>query len=190
MPNRVIVALTGATGQFYGIRALELLEDLDWETHLVYSEAAVITVGQETPYAPSDLDAMADEVHSPKNIGAPIASGSFQTEGMLIAPCSMKTLANVAHGNTGNLITRAADVALKERRTLVVMPREKPLNRIHLKNMLDLTDAGAIVNPPFPSFYQGSNNIDQMITRTVARTLSLFDIEIPYDEWDGLHEDG
>lgn len=190
MPNRITVALTGATGQIYGIRALELLENLDWETHLVYSEAAVITMGQETACEPADLEALADEVHSTRNIGAPIASGSFQTEGMLVAPCSMKTLSNISNGNAGNLITRAADVALKERRTLVLMPREKPLNRIHLENMLDVTDAGAIVNPPLPSFYQGIDDIDHMITRTVARALTLFDVEVPYDEWEGLHRDG
>lgn len=187
MTKRIIVALTGATGQIYGIRALELLADIDYETHLIYSDAATLTLDQETAYEPADLDAMADESHTTRNIGAPIASGSFRTDGMLVTPCSMKTLANIANGNAGDLITRAADVTLKERRTLVLMPREKPFNRVHLKNMLTVTDAGAIVNPPFPSFYQDVDNLDQMITRTVARALSLFDIPVPYDEWEGLN---
>lgn len=186
MADRLIVASTGATGQLYVVRALELLADLDYEVHLVYSDAATLTLADETDYEPGDLDELADEVHAVRNVGAPIASGSFRTQGMLVAPCSMKTLANIANGNAGNLITRAADVTLKERRELVLMPREKPLNRIHLENMLAVTDAGAIVNPPFPSFYQGSDGIDEMITRTVARALSLFDVEVPYDEWQGL----
>lgn len=184
--NRIIVGMSGATGQLYGVRALQLLADTDYETHLIYSNAALLTLRQETEFTEDDLHTLTDAVHGIKNIGAKTASGSFRTDGMLIAPCSMKSLSNIAHGNAGNLITRSADVTLKERRPLVVMPREKPFNRIHLENMLAVTDAGGIVMPPFPSFYQGSMNVDDMITRTVARALSLFDVDIPYDEWDGL----
>lgn len=172
----------------YGVRALQLLEDTDHEVHLIYSNASGLTLRQETEYELSDLEDLADETHGVKNIGAPTASGSFRTAGMLIAPCSMKTLSNIAHGNAGNLITRSADVALKERRPLVLMPREKPFNRIHLENMLSVTDAGAIVCPPFPSFYQGITDMDEMISRTVARALSLMDVELSFDEWEGLDD--
>jgi len=189
MTDRIIVAMTGASGQIYGIRALEILADTAIETHLIYSDAAAMTLQHETDYELSYLSESADEVHSVKNIGAQTASGSFRTTGMLVVPCSMRTLSNIAHGNAGNLITRSADVTLKERRPLVVMPREKPLNRIHLKNMLTVTDAGGIIMPPFLSFYQNEDNMDEMITRTVARALSLCDIEISYDEWEGLSGD-
>ncbi|QLG60316.1 UbiX family flavin prenyltransferase [Halorarum salinum] len=188
MTERIIVALTGATGQLYGVRALELLVETDQETHLIYSNAAGLTLRQETEYELSDLEDLANETHSVKNIGARTASGSFRTAGMLVVPCSMKTLSNIAHGNSGNLITRSADVVLKERRPLVLMPREKPFNRIHLENMLTVTDAGGIICPPFPSFYQGITDMDEMITRTVARALSLMDVEISFDEWEGLED--
>lgn len=186
MVNRVTVGLTGATGQIFGIRALELLAENDYESHLILSDSSKITIKQETDYTVSEIEQLADHVHAVKNIGAPTASGSFRTDGMLITPCSMKTLSNIAHGNAGNLITRSADVTLKERNPLVLMPREKPLNRIHLKNMLEVTDAGGIIMPPFPSFYQGTMDIDQMITRTTARALSLLDVNIEIDEWEGL----
>ena len=178
--------MTGATGQLYGIRALELLADVDCETHLVLSEASGMNIRQESTYTVDEVRKLADHVHDNRNVGAPPASGSFRTRGMLVTPCSMKTLSNIAHGDAGNLITRSADVALKERRPLVVMPREKPFNRIHLKNMLEITDAGAIVMPPFPSFYQGPATIDEMITRTMARTLSYFDVHVDFDEWEGM----
>ncbi|MFB6131686.1 MAG: UbiX family flavin prenyltransferase [Salinigranum sp.] len=186
MTRRVVIGMTGATGQIYGVRLLELLAETDCETHLILSNASKINISHETSYAPDDVEALADTVHNVKNIGASVASGSFDTEGMIVAPCSMKTLSNVAHGNSGNLITRTADVTLKERRPLVVMPREKPFNRIHLKNMLEVTDAGGIVMPPFPSFYQNPTSIDEMISRTVTRTLSLLDISVPLDEWRGI----
>lgn len=186
MVKRVTVGLTGATGQVYGIRALELVAKTDYESHLIISDSSKITIQQETEYTPAEVESLADHVHAVKNIGAPTASGSFATDGMLVAPCSMKTLANIAHGNAGNLITRTADVTLKERNPLVLMPREKPLNRIHLQNMLDVTDAGGIIMPPFPSFYQGSMDFDEMITRTTARALSLLDIDIEFGEWEGL----
>lgn len=189
MVKRITVGMTGATGQVYGIRALELLRETDYETHLVLSESARITLQQESDYTPAEVEALADETHAVKNIGAPTASGSFQTDGMLVAPCSMKTLSNIAHGNAGNLITRSADVTLKERKPLVLMPREKPFNRIHLKNMLEVTDAGAIVMPPFPSFYNRDASLDEMLTRTTARALSLLDVDISFDEWEGLATD-
>ncbi len=178
--------MTGATGQIYGIRALEILEESDYEVHLILSNAAKINLAQEARTDVSDVIELADYAHDIKNIGAKTASGSFKTEGMLIAPCSMKTLSNVAHGNSGNLITRSADVMLKERRPLVLMPREKPFNRIHLENMLSVTDAGAIVFPPFPSFYQKPWDLTEMITRTTARALSQFGIDVEIDEWTGL----
>jgi 4-hydroxy-3-polyprenylbenzoate decarboxylase len=187
VPDRVVIGITGATGQVYGIRALELLETTPLESHLVLSESAQITMGQETEATPSDVEGLADVVHAPGNIGAPIASGSFETLGTLVAPCSMKTLANVANGNAESLIPRTADVTLKERRPLVLMPREKPLNRIHLQNMLTLTDAGGIIVPPFLSFYQRNATLDEMITRTVSRALELLDVPIEYAEWDGLN---
>ena len=178
--------MTGATGQRYGIRALELLEDTDYETHLILSNASKLNIEHETDYSPDEVEALADEAHGIRNIGAVTASGSFHTEGMIVAPCSMKTLSHIAHGNSGNLITRSADVALKERRPLVLLPREKPFNRIHLQNMLDVTDAGGIIMPPFPSFYQNVDDVDAMIARTVARTLSLLDIDVDYEEWEGV----
>ena len=190
MPKRVVVGMTGATGQIYGIRILELLQDSDYETHLVLSNASKINLNHETDFSQQDVIALADEAHDVKNIGATTASGSFETEGMIVAPCSMKTLSNIAHANSGNLITRSADVTLKERRPLVVLPREKPFNRIHLENMLKLTDAGGIIMPPFPSFYQRPDTIDEMITRTCARTLSLLDLDVEFDEWEGIGGSG
>lgn len=178
--------MTGATGQIYGIRALELLREEGYESHLILSNASEINIVQESEYTVKDVKDLADEIHDYKNIGAPTASGSFETKGMLVSPCSMKTLSNIAHANSGNLITRSADVILKERRPLVVMPREKPFNRIHIKNMLEVTDAGGIIMPPFPSFYQRPETIDEMITRTMARSLSLLDIDVDYEEWEGL----
>lgn len=190
MTDRVVVAMTGATGQIYGVRALELLAETDYERHLILSDAAKITLKQETEYTVSDVTSLATEVHELRNIGASTASGSFKTKGMIVAPCSMKTLSNIATGNSGNLITRSADVAMKERRPLVLLPREKPFNRIHLQNMLAVTDAGGIIMPPFPSFYANVETIDEMVTRTMCRTLSLLDIETDYEEWKGLvHSD-
>ena len=186
MTARVVVGMTGSTGQIYGVRALELLAEQGVETHLVLSDASKINLNQEGDYTPSEVEAIADEVHDVRNIGAKPASGSFRTAGMLVAPCSMKTLSNIAHGNAGNLITRSADVMLKERRPLVLMPREKPFNRIHLVNMLEATDAGAVIMPPFPSFYQRPDSLDEMITRTVARSLTQLGLDVEYDEWAGL----
>lgn len=185
MADRIIVAMTGATGQIYGLRALELLEDADVDSHLVLSEGAKITIPQENGLSVGDLRGLATEVHDVQNVGAPPASGSFLTDGMIVAPCSMKSLAAIAHGYADNLITRAADVTLKERRDLVLMPREKPFNRIHLKNMLEVTDAGGTIVPPFPSFYQNMS-LEGMVTRTTARALSILGVEVEFSEWDGL----
>lgn len=186
MSDRVLIAMTGATGQIYGRKALKLLQKTDYETHLVLSNAAKMNINQEATWSVEAVESLADEVYSNRNVGAAPASGSFSMRGMLIAPCSMKTLSNIAHGNAGNLITRSADVMLKERRPLVLMPREKPFNRIHLKNMLEVTDAGGIIMPPFPSFYQRPDDIDEIIERTMARSLSLLDIEMEIEEWTGL----
>lgn len=186
MSSRLIVGMSGATGQLYGIRLLEFLSEYEIETHLIVSDSAKVTIRQETDLGLGYVTALADTAHSNENVGAPPASGSFQTAGMVIAPCSMKTLSNIAHGNAGNLMVRAADVALKERRPLVVLPREQPLNRIHLENMLSVTDAGGIVMPPFPSFYSNPESIDDMITDTATRALSFFDIPVEHEEWTGL----
>jgi len=186
MSQRIVVGMTGSTGQLYGIRALELLAETDYESHLILSEAAKLNVVQEADRSVAAVEELADVVYDVGDVGAAPASGSFLTEGMVVAPCSMKTLSNVAHANSGNLITRAADVTLKERRPLVLMPREKPFNRIHLENMLKVTDAGGIIMPPFPSFYQSPQSIDEMVSRTVARTLRLLDVDVDVDEWTGM----
>ena len=188
MSRRIVVGITGATGQIFGVRTLELLGEVDVESHLIVSDAAKITLNNELNSELSDITSLADHVHEPKDIGAQPASGSFQTTGMIVTPCSMKTLSNIAHGNSGNLITRSADVTLKERRPLLLMPREKPFNRIHLKNMLEITNAGGIIMPPFPSYYQNLDSIDEMVTRTVARSLTYFDIDAEFEEWSGLQD--
>lgn len=186
MTRRVVVGMTGATGQVYGRKALELLGDTDAEVHLVLSDSSKINIGQETDWSVEDVTGLADRVHSNDNVGAPPASGSFETSGLLVTPCSMKTLADIATGSAGNLITRSADVCLKERRALVVMPREKPLNRIHLQNMLAVTDAGGVVYPPMPSFYSRPDTVDEMVTRTMARALSYLDVDVDFEEYTGL----
>lgn len=187
--TRVVIGMTGATGQLYGIRALELLKQGDYEVHLILSNASELNIKQESDYGVSDVKEMADKLHSIKNIGAPTASGSFETAGMLVTPCSMKTLSNIASAASGDLITRSADVNLKERRPVVVMPREKPLNRIHIENMLKVTDAGGIIMPPFPSFYNQPDSIDEMVTRTMSRALSQLGIDVEYEEWEGVKAD-
>lgn len=187
--TRVVIGMTGATGQLYGIRALELLEQGDYEVHLILSNASELNIKQESDYEVSDVKEMADKLHGIKNIGAPTASGSFETAGMLVTPCSMKTLSNIASAASGDLITRSADVNLKERRPVVVMPREKPLNRIHIENMLKVTDAGGIIMPPFPSFYNQPDSINEMVTRTMSRALSQLGIDVEYEEWAGVTAD-
>jgi flavin prenyltransferase len=178
--QRIIIGISGATGFAYGIKALELLKPLDIQTHLVISKAAQITRAYEVPNTSlAQIESLADKVYPVNNIGAAIASGSFKTMGMLITPCSMRTLASIAQGLSDNLLTRAADVVLKERRRLVLMVRESPLNLAHLKNMETVTLMGGVICPPVPALYQHIASIDDIITHSVARALDLFGIDIP-----------
>ena len=175
--RRIVVAITGATGAVYGVRLLQRLGACPGvETHLVVSDAASLTLHQEVGLQKRDLEALAHVVHRNREIGASIASGSFQTDGMVIAPCSMKTLAAVAHGLSDNLIARAADVILKERRRLVLMVRETPFNLAHLRNMTAVTEMGGIVFPPLPSFYHRPATIAEMVDHTVARVMDLLGV--------------
>ncbi len=177
--RRIIVGISGATGFEYGVKALQLLKPMDIEVHLVVSKGAELTRSLETAYTKSDVEALADVVHQIGNIGASIASGSFQTLGMLIAPCSMRSLAAIANNMADNLLTRAADVVLKERRRLVLMARETPLNLGHLRNMQWVTEMGGIIFPPVPALYQKPQSIDDVITHSVGRALDLFGLEVP-----------
>ncbi|MBM4097487.1 MAG: UbiX family flavin prenyltransferase [Planctomycetota bacterium] len=176
--KRLVVGVTGATGIAYAARLLEMLKGSGVESHLVVSRAADITRTQETGMSADELRGLADVNHAPGNIAAPLASGSFRTIGMVIIPCSMKTLAEVATGMGESLVSRAADVTLKERRRLVLVTRETPLNLIHLRNMTAATEAGAIIFPPVPALYSAPKTIDDMITQTAGRVLDLFDIEV------------
>jgi 4-hydroxy-3-polyprenylbenzoate decarboxylase len=170
--------MSGASGLIYGIRLLEILRDMPQvETHLVLSEAARLNITVETQYSVDDVRAMADEVYSIRNIAASISSGSFKVHGMVIAPCSMKTLSAVANSYADNLLVRAADVTLKERRRLVIMPRETPLHAGHCKLMYEASLMGAILFPPIPSFYDRPESIDDIVTASVARVLDLFDVD-------------
>ena len=177
--RRLVVGISGATGIVYASRLLELLKPTNVETHLVVSRAGDITRSQETDLTSERLRGLADVTYTIGNIAAPLASGSFTTIGMVVLPCSMKTLAEIATGLSESLLSRAADVTLKERRRLVLMVRETPLNLIHLRNMLSVTEAGAIVFPPVPAFYTEPTSIEDMVTQTVGRILDLFDIELP-----------
>ncbi|HXF47753.1 MAG TPA: UbiX family flavin prenyltransferase [Burkholderiaceae bacterium] len=177
-PRRLIVAITGASGAVYGVRLLERLRALRAvEIHLLLSSAGVLNIHQELGRKRGDIEALADVVHNVNDIGASIASGSFQTLGMAIAPCSMKTLAAVALGLADNLIARAADVCLKERRKLVLLTREAPLNLAHIRNMEAVTLMGGVIFPPVPAFYQRPRTVDELVDHTVARVLDLFGIE-------------
>ncbi|MEF2074690.1 UbiX family flavin prenyltransferase [Consotaella aegiceratis] len=176
--RRIILGVSGATGFVYAVKTLELLRELDVETHLVVSTAAERTRVQETDLTANAFRSMADVVYPIEDIGAAIASGSFKNLGMLVAPCSMRTLAVVASGATDNLLTRAADVALKERRRVVLMVRETPLHLGHLRNMATVTEIGAIVYPPVPALYQLPESIDAIVTHSVARALDLFDLDV------------
>ncbi|MES2151594.1 MAG: UbiX family flavin prenyltransferase [Pseudomonadota bacterium] len=187
-PRRLVVAITGATGAVYGVRLLQLLAAMPGvESHLVLSDAAVLTLHQELGMQRRDVEALAHVVHKNRDIGAAIASGSFQTDGMVIAPCSMKTLAAVALGLSDNLIARAADVALKERRRLVLMVRETPFNLAHLRNMTAVTEMGGIVFPPLPSFYHKPASIAEMVEHTLARVIDLLGVEHALaPRWSGM----
>jgi 4-hydroxy-3-polyprenylbenzoate decarboxylase len=187
--RRIVVAITGATGAVYGVRLLQHLAAIPGiETHLVVSDAAVLTLKQEVGMQRREVEALADVVHKNGNIGATIASGSFQVDAMVVAPCSMKTLASVAHGLSDNLIARAADVCLKERRRLVLMVRETPFNLAHLRNMTAVTEMGGVVFPPLPSFYHQPASIAEMVDHTVARVIDLLGIEHALaPRWGGLN---
>lgn len=177
-PQRLIIAITGATGAVYGVRLLQTLQAVSGvESHLVISDAATLTLHQETGLQRREVEALADVVYKPRDIGAAIASGSFLSDGMVVAPCSMKTLASVAHGLSDNLVARAADVVLKERRRLVLMVRETPFNLAHLRNMTTVTEMGGVIYPPLPSFYHNPQSIAEMVDHTVGRVLDLFAIE-------------
>ncbi|WP_395823891.1 UbiX family flavin prenyltransferase [Collimonas sp.] len=177
-PRRLIVGITGATGVIYAVRLLQLLRDVPGvETHLMISDAGVLNLHQELDMRRKQVEALAHVVHNIRDIGAAIASGSFQSDGMIIVPCSMKTLASVANGLSDNLITRAADVVLKERRRLVLMVRETPFNLAHLRNMTSVTEMGGIIFPPLPGFYHLPQSIAEMVDHTLGRVLDLFAIQ-------------
>jgi flavin prenyltransferase len=186
--KRLVVAITGASGAMYGIRLLQWLrESAQVETHLMISDAGVLSLHYELDMKRKDVEALADVVHSVRDVGACVASGSFQSEGMIIAPCSMKTLGSVAHGLSDNLITRAADVMLKERRRLVLMVRETPFNLAHLRNMTSVTEMGGIIYPPLPALYQKPQSIEEMVDHTTGRVLDLFGIQQTLaPQWQGI----
>lgn len=173
----LIVAITGATGVVYGVELLRVLKALGQPTHLVLSEAARLTLTLETDYSLEEVRALAMVVHANKDIGAAIASGSFLTRGMIVAPCSIRTLSAIAHSHSANLITRAADVMLKERRPLILMVRETPLHKGHLELMLKAADHGAIIAPPMPAFYDRPQGLQDIIDQGIAKVLDLLDIE-------------
>ena len=184
--RRLVVGVTGATGSLYAIRMLQALRDVaDVETHLVVSAAGVLNIKHELDMSRAQVQSLADHVYSVRDVGATLASGAFATSGMVIVPCSMRTLAAVAHGLSDNLITRAADVTLKERRRLVMMVRETPYNLAHLRNMTAVTEMGGIVFPPLPAFYFKPASIEEMVEQTVSRVLELFDIHVPGPTWTG-----
>ena len=190
-PRRIIVAISGASGAVHGVRLLQLLRELPGvETHLTVSEAGWLNLRQELDLDRAAVAALAHHHHDVRDVGAAIASGSFQCHGMVVAPCSMRTLAAVAHGLSDNLIARAADVMLKERRRLILMARETPLNLAHLRNMVSVTEMGAIVFPPVPAFYQRPTSVAELVDHTVARVLDLLDLpDLPHalaPRWSGL----
>jgi 4-hydroxy-3-polyprenylbenzoate decarboxylase len=176
--QRLIVGVSGATGLVYAVRALEILRSLDVETHLVVTKPAHLMRSYESALSRQDLEGLADVVHPINDVGAPISSGSFKTLGMLIAPCSMRSLAEIASGVTASLLTRAADVVLKERRRLVLMVREAPLTLIHIRNMATITEAGGVVFPPVPAFYMRPTTIDELVDHSVGRALDQFGLHV------------
>ena len=176
-PQRLIIGISGASGVIYGIRMLELLRDTPVKTHLVISKSAEITVAYETGWKAADVKALADVVYPAADIGAAISSGSFKTMGMVVAPCSIRSMGEISSGVTSSLLSRAADVVLKERRRLVLMLRETPLHAGHIRSMQAVTEMGAIVAPPVPAFYARPKSIEEMVDQTIGRTLDLFDID-------------
>ena len=189
-PRRLIIGISGASGIVYGVRILQVLQHSDIETHLVMSDSARMTLATELEMSVKEVEALASEVHSAKNIGATISSGSFKTMGMVVAPCSIKSLSEIAYGMTSSLLSRAADVVLKERRRLVLLIRETPLHSGHLRTMLQASENGAILMPPVPALYARPQSIDDMVNHTVGRCLDLFDIETNLvKRWSGMGQD-
>lgn len=188
IPRRLIVGITGASGSIYGVRLLEMLQGTGIETHLIMSRWGARTLVHETSYTPEQVNALATVVHPLTDQGASISSGSFVTMGMVIAPCSVRTLAAIAHGLGDNLIHRAADVVLKERRKLVLAVREAPLSEIHLENMLKLSRMGVVISPPVPAFYSRPASIDEMVNYTCVRLLDQLGIHVEASRWSGLGE--
>jgi flavin prenyltransferase len=174
---RLIVGITGASGVIYGVRLLQALRDLPVETHLVMTKTAEITLAHETDFKVKDVKALADVAHGPTDLAAPVSSGSFRTMGMVIAPCSMRSLGEIATGISTSLLARAADVVLKERRKLVLMVRETPLHAVHLRNMVTVAELGAIVAPAMPAFYSRPTTVDDIVNHSVGRLLDLFDLD-------------
>ena len=183
--RRLIVGISGATGAIYGVRILQVLAGIrDVETHLVLTRAGKMTIQVETTHSVKEVEAMADVVHDVNNVGASISSGSFRTEGMVIAPCSMKSMGGIAHSVGGDLLVRAADVVLKERKKLVLLVRETPLHLGHLESMVALTRMGAVIFPPVPAFYHRPKTLDDVVNQTVTRVLDQFDIEATlFERW-------
>lgn len=192
MARRLVVAITGASGAIYGIRTLQELRRIGgYEVHLVVSAAGRATIASETSLSPRDVEALADVVHAPGNVGASIASGSFRTEGMIVAPCSVKTLSAIAHGLTSDLVSRAADVQLKEGRAVLLLFRETPLHLGHLRAMTLAAEAGAIVMPPVPAFYSLPRTLDDVVAHTIGRALSRIGVAAALvPEWEGLGREG
>ena len=188
MKKRLIVGITGATGAVYGVEILRMLKGVEgWESHLVLSDAGALNVWHELKMKRKDVEKLADVAYHPKDIAATISSGSYLTEGMVVAPCSMKTLAAVAHAHADDLLSRAADVVLKERRRLVLVPRETPLNLAHLRNMAQVTEMGGIIFPPVPAFYALPKTLEDLVAHTVARVLDLFGVHsAKLSRWQGM----
>ncbi|MCM2971712.1 MULTISPECIES: UbiX family flavin prenyltransferase [Larsenimonas] len=177
-PDRLIIGISGASGAIYGVRLLMLLRDTPIETHLVMTPSAEVTLAHETDWKASEVKALADQCYSAKDIGAAVSSGSFKTLGMIVAPCSVRSMSDMATGSTSTLLTRAADVVMKEQRKLVLMVRETPLHRNHLKNMTSLAEMGVIIAPPVPAFYARPQSLEAMVDHSLGRVLDLFDIDL------------
>ena len=187
MKRKIIVGISGSSGAIYGIHLLKMLSKLEVESHLVISKSANLTIAAETEYSPDQIKNLASYSYNPNDIGARIACGSFRTSGMIVAPCSMKTLSAIAHGYEDNLLARAAGVVMKEQKKLVLMVRETPLHAIQLENMLKLSRAGVSISPPVPAFYNKPKTIDELVTHSLARVLDLFDLETGLiKRWDGI----
>ena len=186
-PKKIIVGISGASGAIYGIKLLEILKELGVESHLIISKAANLTINAETDYSLKKIKDLANYVYNPSDIGACISSGSFRVDGMIIAPCSIKTLSSIAHGYEDNLISRSASVIMKEQKKLLLMVRETPLHSIHLENMLKLSKIGVIISPPVPAFYNRPTSSDEIILHSLTRALDLFDLDTSLiKRWKGL----